>query len=264
MSVITESELRELWKNGHGKLPVFPPGTRFSPAANDFLKSLSVQVRPEVGARAPENPEQGIEWDKPGSFPVFLTGPLPVCLECGQPVHQKPDHLTQLDDGHFASKTNPRVILRGRIDSLHALVMLTAAIARRFELPELAKNLDTMAAYCREIMSAEYQMRPPAPFSVMGKSQDELHEISHWPDKYLGISHIVPGPQDHEIIHWLNVLRTQCREVEIVALQILPQLDAPQQIPGGGLATALNRLSSAIYVLELYFQAGKIGWNVTG
>lgn len=36
--VITESELRELWRDGRHPLPPFPPGTRFSPAALDFLK----------------------------------------------------------------------------------------------------------------------------------------------------------------------------------------------------------------------------------
>jgi len=42
---ITESELRELWQNGRQPLPVFPPGTRFSPAAQDFLKDHSLTVQ---------------------------------------------------------------------------------------------------------------------------------------------------------------------------------------------------------------------------
>ncbi|HUW41888.1 MAG TPA: hypothetical protein VMV90_12845 [Rectinemataceae bacterium] len=35
--VVTEEELREAWRNGRGSLPEFPPGTRFTPAARDFL-----------------------------------------------------------------------------------------------------------------------------------------------------------------------------------------------------------------------------------
>ena len=38
--VITEAELRQFWQNGRGKLPEFPPGTRFTPAALDFLKAV--------------------------------------------------------------------------------------------------------------------------------------------------------------------------------------------------------------------------------
>ena len=76
----------------------------------------------------------------------------------------------------------------------------------------------------------------------------QLHAISHWPDRHLGIEHIVPGAEDHEILHWLNVVRTQAREVEVVALE--------SSVPAD-LAHALNRLSSAIYVVELMFKAGK-------
>jgi ethanolamine utilization cobalamin adenosyltransferase len=263
MSIITESELRELWQNGHGQIPPFPPGTRFSAAAQDFLKSHQLDVRYEAVGRG--SPDQALaDWDKPGSFPVVLTGPVPVCSECGQPLQHKPEHLTQIDAGHFAPKTSPRLVFRGRVDGLNGLVMLTASIARRFELPDLARQLDTLAAYCREIMSAEYNLRPVAPLSLLGKSEDELHEISHWPEKHLGIAHLVPGPHDHEILHWLNVLRTQSREVEVIALQAFPPDGLDPVGVGASLARALNRLSSAVYVLELYFQSGRLSWKVTG
>jgi len=259
MSVITESELRELWQNGRGQLPPFPPGTHFSASALDFLKTNRVEVRYETAPAV-----QNADWDKPGSFPVVLTGPAPVCSECGQPLHTKPEHLTQIDAGHFAPKTSPRLVFRGRVDSLSALTMLTASVARRFELPELARQLDTLTAYCREIISAEYNLRPAAALTLLGKSEAELHEISHWPDKHLGLPHLVPGAHEHEILHWLNVLRSQAREVEIVALQAFPPDALDPAGVGVSLARALNRFSSAVYVLELYFQAGKLSWKVIG
>ena len=37
--VITEEELRQAWQNGRGQIPSYPPGTRFTPAALDFLKN---------------------------------------------------------------------------------------------------------------------------------------------------------------------------------------------------------------------------------
>ncbi len=103
----------------------------------------------------------------------------------------------------------------------------------------------------------------PAPelLSPNGEYHGELHEISHWPDRHLGIAHIVPGPFDPEILHWLNVLRTQAREVEIVALETFPPGGIDPAGVGASLAQALNRLSSAVYVLELYFQAGKLSWK---
>jgi len=258
--VITEAELREMWRDGKNELPAFPPGTRFSPAAQDFLKAHNLQIRfepPQSPITNYQSPSPKPEWDKPGTFPVILTGPLPVCSVCGQPLPPsgKPDHMTQLDAGHFAPKTHPRIRFRGKMDSLHALAMLVAAEARRYQLPRLAEHLDTLAAYCREIQSAEYHSRAVQPLAVGGKSEDEIHDISHWPDKHLGIQHIVPGPDDHAILHWLNYLRTTARETEILALEVYPP---PEPLR---LAHALNRLSSAVYYLELLFKAGKLSWQ---
>ena len=84
-----------------------------------------------------------------------------------------------------------------------------------------------------------------------------MHEISHWPDKHLGIQHLVPDPRDHEMLLWLNLLKTHCREVEIIALHAFGSIDIGGAGVGSSLAHALNRFSSATYVLELYFLAGR-------
>lgn len=252
--VITESELRELWRDGKHPLPPFPLGARFTPAAQDFLKDHHLEIHFEAPQSLSSNPPiSSPDWNKPAVFPVVLTGPVPVCAVCGQPVHHKPEHVTQLDAGHFAPKTHPRIQLRGQVDSLHALVMLVAAEARRYQLPRLAAGLDTLAAYCREIQSAEYQARPVQSLALLDKSEDELHDLSHWPDKHLGLPHLTPGPDDHAILHWLNYTRTQVREVEILALEAEAAPDV---------ARALNRLSSAVYVLALMFKQGRLSWQV--
>lgn len=69
-------------------------------------------------------------------------------------------------------KTTPRLVLRGRIDLLHAFVMLASAKARGSQMSALA-SYDTLAAYCREIMSAEYNLRSPAPLTLLGKSEEK-------------------------------------------------------------------------------------------
>ncbi len=276
--VITESELRELWRNGKGDLPAFPAGARFSPSAQDFLKDHNLEIRFESDSLQIPNPQlqtpnfqsptsnlQHPIWDKPGAFPVVLSGPAPVCAVCGQPLPHKPDHMTQLDAGHFAPKTEPRIKLRGKLDSLHAFAMLAAAEARRYQLPKLGEGLDTVAAYCREIQSAEYHARPVQPFALAGKPEEEIHEISHWPETHLGLAHIVPGADDHAILHWLNSLRTMTRETEIAALETFPPpLRAdPSASSGQSLPRALNRLSSGIYYLELLLKSGALGWKNT-
>ncbi len=258
-NVITESELREMWRDGKKPLPPFPVGTIFTPSAQDFLKSHNLTPAFENGsALPPVKPpveESSPEWDKPGAFPVVLTGPIPVCIECGQPLKHKPEHMTQLDAGHFAPKTAPRIKLRGQLDMLHALVMLVAAEARGKNLSLLGTYLDTLSAYCREIQSADYNNRPVGDLQLAGKTAEEIHAISHHPDQYLSIPHIVPGPQDPAILHWLNYLRTVARQVEISELEVYPPPERED------LALALNRFSSGVYFLELLFRAGKIPWN---
>ena len=251
--VITESELREMWRDGKNELPSFPQGTTFTPSARDFLRAhhLTPQFSPppEPGGRpalpGPPGPPDRPAWDKPGAFPVVLSGPIPVCSECGQPLPHKPEHMTQLDAGHFAPKTHPRIKLRGQIDTQHALVMLVAAQARERNLPELAAHLDTLAAYCREIQSAEYHNRPVAPLALNGKSAEEIHAISHHPDRYLGKEHLVPGPRDGVMLHWLNYLRATSCQLEILALEVYPPPARED------LSQAMNRFSSAVYYLEL-------------
>jgi ethanolamine utilization cobalamin adenosyltransferase len=257
--VITESELRQMWRDGKNSLPPFQTGVSFTPSALDFIKTHNLQIRYDMEKvqsavldSAAAEPRPG--WDRPGEFPVVLTGPIPVCVECGQAVSHKPEHMTQLDGGHFASKTHPRIKLRGQLDKLNALVMLVAAQARDMNLLKLAEYLNTMAAYCREIQSAEYNNRPAAELHLAGRSAEEIHAISHRPEQYLGIPHLVPGPIDPAILHWMNYLRATSREVEILGLEVYPPPNREDLI------LALNRFSSGIYFLELLFQKGEIGW----
>ncbi|MBE7556901.1 MAG: hypothetical protein HS126_38175 [Anaerolineales bacterium] len=287
MTVITEAELRELWQGGRGSIPPFPPQTRLTPSARDFVNQWGITVTfaeatadrrplttestsPFIGDREQETIDsstlrlfassQRPPWDKPGEFPVNLSGPLPICTVCGQPVTQKPAHLAQLDATHFAPKTAPRFVLRGKMDTLHAHFLLATAQARRFSLPELANYLTTLAAYCREITSAEYHEREIAPLQLAGLSEADIHEASHRPDRTLGIPHVVPGPDDHEMVLQLNLLRCQVREAELIAAAAFTGPDG--LLSRSDLVVALNRLSSAVYYLILLLKAGKIAWKI--
>ena len=56
--VITEEELRQAWQNGRGQIPSYPPGTRFTPAALDFLKVRQPDLL-QACAAAPPLPPSG-------------------------------------------------------------------------------------------------------------------------------------------------------------------------------------------------------------
>jgi hypothetical protein len=58
--LLTETDLRALWQNGRRPLPSFPPGTRLSPAGQDFLKdhglTLTFAVEAAPGVAVPDLP----------------------------------------------------------------------------------------------------------------------------------------------------------------------------------------------------------------
>ncbi len=263
MPIITENQLRELIRQPQeGMTVTLPQGTRFSPSAQDFIKhwKIAVQFGEESSELQPYFEETGPAekpgWDKPGAFPVVLTGDLPRCTTCGMPVKPKPEHMTQLDARHFSPKNSPRIRFRGKMDTLHSLTLLVLARAKAESLPALAEALSTLAAYCREITSAEYNQRQVQPLSLLGLDEEALRKATHNPESAIGVAHIVPAPGDPEILHWLNLLRCQVRETEITALDAFMPLGSAGEEPD--IVRAINRLSNAVYYLELLFVAGKL------
>ena len=254
MRILSEAELRsQLGPPRHGAVVDVPAGARLTPAAEDLVRDWGLELRegsadpnPVPRDDAPSAPV----WDVPGRFPVMLDGDVPVCVTCGGEVRDKPNHLTQLDARFFGPKSDARIRLRGRLDSLQALTLLVAVRARGDGWVELAADLDTVAAFCRELLAAEYQLRAPGELRVAGLDEAALHHASHHPEQAVGLPHLVPDASHPEVLHWLNWLRCQVREAEMVALDAFP----PEHHPGtggGALARAVNRLSSAIYYLEL-------------
>jgi ethanolamine utilization cobalamin adenosyltransferase len=254
VTILSEAELRaQLGLPRQGAVVEVPPGTQLTPAAADLVRTWELDLRevPDAAADAGADAVPAVAaWDLPGRFPVVLEGDIPRCVTCGGGVRDKPSHLTQLDARFFAPKSDARIRLRGRLDSLQALALLTAARAQADGWNELAADLGTVAAYCRELLAAEYHLRPPGRLQLAGLDEDALHHASHHPQEVVDLEHLVPDASHPEVLHWLNWLRCQVREAEILALDAFP----PEHHPGtegGPLARSVNRLSSAIYYLEL-------------
>jgi ethanolamine utilization cobalamin adenosyltransferase len=283
--IVTESDLREqLGTPRRGAILRVPAGTRLTPAAEDLVRAWDLQLVPQAvapqaaapqavspqeaapQAAAPQavSPQAGVDgarsgapWDRPGRFPVVLDGELPTCATCGTAVRDKPSHLTQLDAHHFAPKTDPRIRLRGRLDTLHALTLVVQARSRADGWEETAEQLGTVAAFVRELLAAEYQGRPPGAIALAGLDEETIHHASHHPEEAVGLPHLVPDDTHPELLHWLNLLRCQVREAEVLVLDAYPPGSSGDV--GAGLSRGVNRLSSAVYVLELQVAAAAAG-----
>jgi len=147
--VVTEIELRELWRDGRQPLPAFLPGTRFSPAAQDFIKDHQLEIH--------------------FATPVVSAAPAPQL-----PItnYQLPSSSDQLP---------------AALDTLAALTGLVAAESRRYQLTTLAARLDALATYCQQLQAIG-PAAPPAPATQLPVTTYQLpfspgptdHAILHW------------------------------------------------------------------------------------
>lgn len=257
--IVTEADLRDqLRRPSVGALVHVPAGARLSPSAADFVKQWSLQLVDPGAMPEPQTAQTKAgdheSWDKKSVFPVQLTGELPTCEVCGSPVKHKPSQLTQLNAKHFAPKTHPRIVLRGRLDSLHALVMLTQRMAKAENESALVRDLGTVAAYCRELTSAEYNERPVHELSLQTWDIEQIHKATHDPKGILGIDHLTIDENEPVLQHMLNMARTMSREIEITAMTAFPD---PDNGYGASICHAFNRLSSTFYFLQLRMKSGK-------
>lgn len=249
--IVTEAELRDqLRRPVIGAQVRIPTGARLSPSAADFVKQWQLVVlEPAVpGEQARDADVDRPEWDTPSRFPVAANAEPPRCTQCGTPVTDKPDGLTQLNSCHLTAKTHPRIRLRGRVDTLHALVLLAQSRAGAPELGWLADELGTLAAYCRELTSAEYNERPVADLALGRWDAEAIHRATHDPQAELGVAHLTISGASPELQHWLNLCRATSRELELVALDAFA---SPHHPYGASICHALNRLSSTFYFLQL-------------
>ena len=254
---ITESWLAEnahLMAGGEVRLP---STSCLTPAARDALAAKNIRVR-----YADEAGRVFVEAEKDETQPIHqtlnrvhpLTGSArhdtAHCLLCQQPVKTKPGALTHLNATTLVAKNDPRIALRGRLDTAIAQAVLLQAEWQAAALPATLQNmLADLRATLGNVLRAEAldEAMPPL---VMGEfNAEQIHRVSHDPLHYLGHDHIVPALAHGLQVARLNLLRAIIREAEVAAANAF--IDKDFLISREDILQALNRLSSAVYVLML-------------
>jgi len=164
---------------------------------------------------------------------------------------KKPEHMTSLLGSTLVPKNHPRIMLRGKLDSLQAQVVLTQC-----ELTDkaLIENLQDILDCLRELMRCEVLGQPFMGASLFGQSYAELHEQSHNPQKYFAVQAMhLPDYRHGRDYALLNSLRTAIREAELSAVEAFETEDGVSRTD---IVQALNRLSSAVYVLMCRMLSG--------
>lgn len=259
MAVLTESLLRTKWKKE--KFTVYNVGLDevITPSAREFLKEKGVSLQ-KVEApsdeteekkhihRVPHPVHEKEATSNPGQDPRRYKN-----YYSEEYYSEKPESMTQLKADLLVYKDDPRIIFRGRIDSLEAEFLRGMLLMKHEKDNTLFKGLKDVYLHLRKIMRAEVLDEPIKGFTVLGKDYEEIRKITHRPNDFFSGGHLVlTGEEKPSVIH-LNVLRTSVREVEIVAVKTFKN---GTEVERNDIVESLNRLSSAVYYLMLLAHYG--------
>ena len=159
----------------------------------------------------------------------------------------KQEHTTHLLGASVVSKTHPRIELRGRLDELNARIILVQAQARAAGVESLEADLEEVRGRVTGLIACEVRDAPCEELTLWGLSEEEIHQRSHYPDRYYGLGHIQAHPDMGRWAAEVNLLRALVREVELCACRAFS--DEKGSVSRPDIVKVLNRLSSALYIL---------------
>ncbi len=244
MRVITEVELREKYKKSPFTSFTLPAGCKFTPAASQFLSERQIEIKEKNEEKPVQNKEEKKEYTQDSKKTVNKAAQE----KKAEKKSEKPEHMTHLRGKTLVSKSHPRIKFRGKLDSFTALLMKTIVDIEKYGYKKLSKDLRELLDYSMvKMMRADVLDEKLEPLTIHGWSQQEIREISHNPQRYLGVKHIFPTPEHGEIVAKLNILRAKSRELEVVAHEAFYEI--PGQVEREDILQALNRYSSLIYVM---------------
>ncbi len=183
-----------------------------------------------------------------------------VALATGERFATKPDHLTHLvDDSSLVPKTHPRIVARGKLDLLQAAVLDAQVAADTDGARGLVGELGEILELARALVGAEVTGRAVPPPTLFGMASDELRDATHHTHELYGIPFMYPDVRQGPVIAKLNLARALAREAEVAVTAAFPPTAGAVTAPPGraDLAHALNRVSSALYLLACRYVAGQ-------
>ena len=158
------------------------------------------------------------------------------------------ENHTSLRTGQEVRKDDRRIVFRGKMDSLYGMIALAGAVGLQEGKERVAKDLEELGRHCLTILYAEVREQGMEQTEVLGMSWEEIRTCSHHPEQF-GLSHFFPVAADGTLLCLINLARTCTREAECIAVSLEEQLHPD-------IVTALNRLSSAVYVVMCRLKSG--------
>ncbi len=184
-------------------------------------------------------------------------------LATGQRLTTKPVHLTHLrDDETLVEKNHPRIVFRGKLDLLQGLFLDAQRVAQDEGASGLCGDLEGAIDLVRSMIGCEVMDKPLPEVRLLGQTAQEVRSASHNTHSLFGVPFLYPSIHQGEVVARLYQCRATVREAEIACYQAFPApLPPDPNQPGerADLKTALNVLSSALYVMECKYVGGHYG-----
>ncbi|HVI42877.1 MAG TPA: hypothetical protein VM577_19900 [Anaerovoracaceae bacterium] len=148
MKIITETALRDLYKNDKFESFVLNEGEKLMPAAVQFLTDRRIRVQDYNQSRnRPVQKAGGARTKQIDINHAILPKEGWLCLPSGRHVMEKPENCTHLRGKILVSKNHPVIKFRGQLDLIEAnfITGINPAISSGYQ--EMADELNVIFLY---------------------------------------------------------------------------------------------------------------------
>lgn len=274
MAVITESELRKAFRNRNPKdAAVYEAaaGTILTPSAKSFLTDHQIELRYVTAAETDKDtknesvPEIAQAQASQKEVKLQVTSNLDVEPTAGGKkrfrtlyggfLETKPEHMTHLYGNMLVFKDHPRILFRGKLDSLETKILEAQISCSKLKMSKLVSDLEEILQFVRRLVRCEVLSESIEEFYLLGLDPKELREQSHFPKKYFGLEHFQPSYDMGEAVVVINALRTLTRETELLAYQAFKKEHG--DVEREDIIRSLNRLSSLFWIIMFRIRVGE-------
>jgi len=163
-------------------------------------------------------------------------------------VKKKLEAETNLDSETIVRKTDPRIVFRGKLDSMSASFILAQRLFKDLGESDLYEYFNDFHILLQKMTYADATGTVMPDITMLNLDEATLREMSHHPKKYFGIPHLFGIDATYSVpVLTLNALRTAVRELELDYIKVLDLMGKTEC--ENGFDKYLNRLSSAVYIL---------------
>jgi ethanolamine utilization cobalamin adenosyltransferase len=262
LKVITEADLRVQLRASEPAVYYIEEGKLLSPAAREYLQQRKIKI-----AKASEAEQENTAQSMPKILEVKSEAQAET-KESKAPVShfidyeteayyvEKPEHMTHLHGNVLVVKNHPRILFRGKLDSLQSLIVLDQAIlAEKEGNQKIINDLSEILKILREIMRCDVVEEEFKNGSILGLNHDELREHSHDPMKFYNIKQMtLPDYTMGKTYALLNQIRSSIRETEVAATEAFY---VGKKYTRKDIIEELNRLSSSLHIMMCMYLAGQ-------